>query len=444
MSKASHLEAAFLIFLDQRAPDLPKPEREYQFHPERKWRLDFAWVEKKVAVEIEGLTRSGGRHQKRQGFLADAEKHEAALMLGWTVYRVPGSVGDGGRPLDVAGARHGSPAAPSGDGLMHVRLTQLDGKLPNIALMKLAHWHHARGDSVHFTRLPTPELWERPYDQVYASAIFEWTAPVIERLRAAWPDAIVGGTGSGSWRTVEELIGEPEYERYDYSIYPDFPHSIGFTQRGCRLKCPFCVVPKKEGKAKAVNSIEDLWRPGTPRCVLLLDNDFFGVPEWPDRIREIRDGGFRVSFSQGINIRMVTPEVAEALASIKYRDDGFTQSRLYTAWDNAKDERRFFAGVKMLNEAGVPSKHLMVYMLVGYWEGETLDDVFYRYERLKAIGCKPYPMVYEKWRQPELRKFARWVIGRYDQIVPWEKYQKRDEDSSVDVPDGAPQLALPL
>lgn len=35
---------------------------------------------------------------------------------------------------------------------MRVRLTQIDGKLPNLALMKLAHYHRARGDDVHFSK----------------------------------------------------------------------------------------------------------------------------------------------------------------------------------------------------------------------------------------------------------------------------------------------------
>ena len=47
---------------------------------------------------------------------------------------------------------------------------------------------------------------------------------------------------------MEQLLGVEEYEHYDYSIYgASFAASIGFTQRGCRLKCPFCVVPRKEG-----------------------------------------------------------------------------------------------------------------------------------------------------------------------------------------------------
>ena len=317
-----------------------------------------------------------------------------------------------------------------------VRLTQLDGKLPNLALMKLAHYHRAHGDEVHLARTPTPTLFEPEYDMVYGSAIFEWTRPVVERLQASYPEAIVGGTATDSLRTVEDLLGT-EYEHYDYSIYPDFPYSLGFTQRGCRLKCGFCVVPQREGKPWSVNTIHDIWRPGTPRCILLLDNDFFGQDLWKDRIEEIREGGFRVSFNQGINIRMVTNEVAQALTSIEYRDDDFERRRLYTAWDNLGDEKRFFTGLERLNEAGIPSKHLMVYMLVGYRPGETMKEILYRFNRLREAGCKPYPMVFERWRQPELRRFARWAIRRYYELVPFEEYnasarrRRGDEEGSA-------------
>ena len=54
-----------------------------------------------------------------------------------------------------------------------------------------------------------------------------------------------------------------------------------------------------------------------PRKLHLLDNDFFGHESWRNHIREIIDGNFRVCLSQGINVRMITTETAEALASIQ-------------------------------------------------------------------------------------------------------------------------------
>ena len=75
------------------AAGIPSPEREYRFHPPRRCRFDFAWPAQKVAVEMEGVTHYGagiGRHQSAQGFVADCEKYETALIDGWRVYRVPG------------------------------------------------------------------------------------------------------------------------------------------------------------------------------------------------------------------------------------------------------------------------------------------------------------------------------------------------------------------
>ena len=87
----SYLEDTFLAWMRQE-PGIRDSMwiTEYKFHPKRKWRFDIAWPIEKVAVEIEGGLFKGGRHQTLTGFLADAEKYEAALALGWKVYRVPG------------------------------------------------------------------------------------------------------------------------------------------------------------------------------------------------------------------------------------------------------------------------------------------------------------------------------------------------------------------
>jgi hypothetical protein len=246
-----------------------------------------------------------------------------------------------------------------------IRLTQIDGKLPNLALMKLAAWHRDRGDEVRFSRDIERGLLEPAYDRVYGSSIFAFSRERLKRFQEVWPESIVGGTGTYSTNTVEHLTGV--FERYDYSIYPEFRASIGFTQRGCRLRCKFCVVPEKEGRPRSINRIEDIWR-GEPhrKHLHLLDNDFFGQADWRCRVNEIRDGGFKVCFNQGINVRLVTEEVAEALASVEYRDDQFQRRRLYMAWDNLRDEKIFFAGTSKLEAAGIPAKHMMAYMLVGF------------------------------------------------------------------------------
>jgi hypothetical protein len=198
---------------------------------------------------------------------------------------------------------------------VRVLLLQLDGKIPNLALMRIASHHRQAGDEVSFrfagnVQAVEKNLFESP-ELVYASTIFLKTAPVTKRLKEIYPNAIIGGTGYDLTTTVEQY-GITTQE-LDFSLYPRFRQSIGFTQRGCRLKCEFCVVPKKEGRVKPERTIAEIWRGDPwPKELLLLDNDFFGQSDWRSRIAEIRDGGFKVSFNQGINCRCITDEAAEA------------------------------------------------------------------------------------------------------------------------------------
>lgn len=69
------------------AAGLPAPTPEYRFHPERKWRLDYAWPERRVAVEIEGGIFVAGRHSRGAGMLSDMAKYNAATLLGWRLLR---------------------------------------------------------------------------------------------------------------------------------------------------------------------------------------------------------------------------------------------------------------------------------------------------------------------------------------------------------------------
>lgn len=63
------------------------PEREYRFHPSRRWRFDFAFPDKYLAIEVEGGTYANGRHNRGTGYEADLEKYNEAIVLGWDVLR---------------------------------------------------------------------------------------------------------------------------------------------------------------------------------------------------------------------------------------------------------------------------------------------------------------------------------------------------------------------
>jgi hypothetical protein len=316
---------------------------------------------------------------------------------------------------------------------VNVLLWHLDGKLPNLALMRLAAHHRALSDVVVLRRVSNgaaldaaahreiePQFGDPTWDRVYASAIFERTRPLVERITALHPDCIIGGTGSWSLGRTLADVGIPDGP-VDYTDYPDWRQSIGFTMRGCRFRCDFCVVPRKEGRARANGTVAEIWRGAPwPRHLLLLDNDFFGGADWRDRITEIRDGKFRVSFVQGINARILSDEAAAAIASVDYRADDMRERRVYTAWDSLGDERVLFRGLDRLVAHGVKPDHIMVYMLVGYAAGETHANRDHRRRLLREFGARPYPMPFV--RTPELVGFQRWVIQAYDKRIPWEAW----------------------
>src|SRR5215210_4472916 len=87
-TRASRLEAKFALYW--RAGGGPELKTEFSFHPERKWRADFAHVESRTMFEIEGglYVNGGRRHNRAAGFIADAEKYLEGFLCGWNVVRL--------------------------------------------------------------------------------------------------------------------------------------------------------------------------------------------------------------------------------------------------------------------------------------------------------------------------------------------------------------------
>ncbi len=85
-SPVSEWEEAFLRLWNQFGNSM-QPVREYRFIPKRKFRADFAWPEKKVAVEIDGCQWVKGGHNSGYGKQRDYEKDRLAIANGWRVLR---------------------------------------------------------------------------------------------------------------------------------------------------------------------------------------------------------------------------------------------------------------------------------------------------------------------------------------------------------------------
>jgi len=95
----SELEETLLLLI--KAEGLPEPEREWRFHPTRKWRLDFAYPERKIGIEVQGGTYIRGAHSRGTGLERDYEKYNQAQVLGWDVYQFSRKMIESGEAIET-------------------------------------------------------------------------------------------------------------------------------------------------------------------------------------------------------------------------------------------------------------------------------------------------------------------------------------------------------
>lgn len=334
-----------------------------------------------------------------------------------------------------------------------------EGAYPNLALMQIYAMHVARGDYVELRNLVTSpndlhaRLGDLPWDRVYGSLIFERSRPLAEEILRIYPDVILGGTGwdfeNGIQVRRTELPEEARAMAPDYSGYRGYPWSIGFAQRGCRFKCTFCVVPRKEGDVVPTGTLSALWRGdrfGRKKegRIVLLDNDFFGNPNWRDIIAEAIERNFALAVIQGINARLLEEDQAAAIASVRWMAGDFSRRRVYTAWDQDFDEKRVMRGLGRLKAAGVTPDMITVYMLIGYKRGETHADRDHRRRMLRDFGARPYPMPFAREGElgDELCAFQSWCLQRKDDYVPWEQWWGKAKGNVRRL--GTRRVSLPL
>lgn len=84
--KRESLEDKFYSAWLAHAPkEFPTPERQFKFHPERRFRYDFAWPQIKLCVDIQGGSFVNGGHSRGLGQQNDHSKHNEAQRLGFQV-----------------------------------------------------------------------------------------------------------------------------------------------------------------------------------------------------------------------------------------------------------------------------------------------------------------------------------------------------------------------
>lgn len=277
---------------------------------------------------------------------------------------------------------------------------------PNLAIMKLSAWHKANGDSVE---------WWNPmlqYDRVYSSKALTFTP---ESLYLP-PDTIRGGTG---YKIYNDLPDEVDAMKPDYTLYPGVAHAIGFLTRGCIRRCPWCIVPKKEGKIRPYRAWRKIKRPDS-RDVVFMDNnvlaDGYGIEQMQDMIGQ----DVRVDFNQGLDARLIDREIAEILSKLKWI------RFIRTACDTDEMTEAVLEKARLLEEYGIKAWRLFVYVLV-----KDIPSAERRATALRDAGMNVFAQPYrdfENDKEPddEIKSFARWVNHKaiFKSIKTFSEYKK--------------------
>ena len=286
---------------------------------------------------------------------------------------------------------------------MRIGLIDIDGKMPNLALMKLSAYHKAKGDNVELT-LP---VLAAIYDKVYMSKVFTWSdMPYLHE------SAEIGGTGYDLKTTLPE---EVENTCPDYSLYK-MDYSMGFLTRGCIRKCSFCFVPEKEGMIKPAADIEGFLR---HKKAVLLDNNVLAHEHGLRQIEKIGRMGIRIDFNQGLDARLIDDGVAKLLSGIKWLKP------IRLACDNLSMMEPVRKAVELLRKHGATPKTYFCYVLVT----EDVADALTRVEFLRGIGVDPFAQSYRnKDGERPCRQaivFCNWVNKKSEfKSCKWEEYRR--------------------
>jgi len=307
---------------------------------------------------------------------------------------------------------------------MIVWLVDFDGKMENLALMRLSTYHRTQGDKVTLKYGDArPELFETP-DRVYISSLFRWNYRRATSLKDAWNGrGIIGGTGIDPMAELppEVVSCGPDYELYGNT------RAVGFLSRGCPRNCPWCVVPHKEGGIHRVATVQEIV--GDRKEAIFLDNNHLALPDHLDDLRWLADMQVAIDFNQGMDARLITADNAKLLGKCKWCTPGSKKIRL--ACDSDGQIWAMDRAFKLLSEAGIHPYEVFVYCLIGF---HGLESDIKRLRFLRSWNACVFPMGYRDletgaepakgWDRQLYKKYRRLICRLPHAKSVWDDFEK--------------------
>lgn len=314
-----------------------------------------------------------------------------------------------------------------------------ESRFPPLGLLRIAAYHKDKGDHVTFARGMIPQLRQVHWHRIYVSSLFTYELPRTVRTLRYYSRAVsspselfVGGIGATLMpEYIRQYVdctiipgpldkpdllepGSPPLATYppDYSLLSSVnwkyePSDAYFCRLtlGCIRRCKFCAVPLLEPNFTYLGGLSDQIstvrkEAGERRDLVFLDNNLLACNHIEEIIKTIRDEGFErdarlhnrkrtVDFNQGLDARLITPEIAKLLSLI-------CLSPVRLALDHDSMRQDYERAIRLLADCGF--KKFTTYVMYNF------DDTplsFYSRIRFNielsaklGIGITGFPMRY--------------------------------------------------
>lgn len=226
-------------------------------------------------------------------------------------------------------------------------------------------------DPYAFVGDPPLGLWRPEADEVHVSVTFTWDIEKGQRLAEAW----------GQYYEIVRL-GGPAFGDCSSDFIPGryLHHGVTFTTRGCNNRCPWCLVPEREGQLKEIENF-------APGYVIQDNNILQATRSHLINVGSMLNTQRRAAiFSGGIQTSLVDNWVADWFHNLRINS-------IFLAADTDRSLPALRMAVSKLDFLERNSNKLRCYVMIAY--EETIAQATARLEAVWDAGCMPFAQLYQ-------------------------------------------------
>lgn len=220
------------------------------------------------------------------------------------------------------------------------------------------------------------------HKEIHISCTFTWDKSYCEELAFQWEG-----------RTNKPVrLGGPAFcslaEDFKQGMY--VKKNIIFTSRGCNNNCPWCCVPKLEGKLNEL-----------PICEgnIIQDNNFLQTNRrHKDRVFEMLKHQKAICFKGGLEADLIDDHFINGISNLRI-------SELWLACDTDARLPEFKRACEKLTKAGFNREKIKCYVL-SYGKDREKDEA--RARAVYEAGAMPFVQLYRDFSDKKTEYSADW------------------------------------